>query len=88
MSDVKEVISGLQGLHGSVETMELLSETVSLLNRYIPLQPITRLDMDGWTEYYCGSCKQYLLNYKPGLNIQLDYQKYCCVCGQAVKWDE
>ena len=64
MSDVKEVISGLQELRGSVETMELLSETVSLLNRYIPLQPITRLDMDGWTEYYCGSCKQYLLNYK------------------------
>lgn len=49
-------------------------------------RPISRLDNDGWTEYFCGNCKKYLTMDNKKLNMKFDYPKYCEHCGAAVKW--
>ena len=76
MADREKVIKGLEELHGSQETMELISDTIALLKEQEAVLP---RKIDGKRNHFikCGNCNANLLS---GM-------KFCCQCGKAVKWD-
>lgn len=88
MSNVENIIAQLQELHGSEETMNVLSEAISLLRKSEPVKPIEEYYADGWLEYYCGKCRHFLTYSRDNQRVETEYAAYCAKCGQAVDWNE
>lgn len=80
MVDREKVIKGLRELHGSKETMELISDAITMLKT----QEAVKIKVNKLTESgRCGRC--------PSCGNELnetDYPHYCGCCGQAVIWNE
>ena len=59
-------------------SIEDAKEILALLKEQEPVKPITD-NGAVFRTYACGNCKTY---------FYLRQQKYCAICGRAVKWDE
>jgi len=77
--DREKVIEGLRELHGSKETMKLISDTIKLLKEQeaIPVDTKVIGTSHGDMEVYC--CSDYRTILDPAFH-------YCPNCGQAVEW--
>ena len=73
MSEREKVIEELMQLHGSKETMNIISNAITLLKEQEPVKPIERSGF-----WYCGNCRYALMT---------NHQKFCSDCGQEVKWE-
>lgn len=76
MADRKKVINGLQELHGSQETMELISDALALLKDQ-EMATVEKYETEIFMLYSCSSC---------GTMIGPD-DKYCRICGKRLKWE-
>lgn len=74
MIDRGKVIKGLRKLHGSIETMKLISDTVSLLKEQEAVEPKVSS-----TEQRCGNCNKV---------IEMDGWIACPWCGKPIAWNE
>lgn len=75
MIDTEKVIKELKELHGSIETMNLISDAIALLKEQEPVEPFE----EGINDFNCGKCGA-------GLSVDNDW-KYCPHCGKKVKWE-
>lgn len=80
MADREAVIKGLRELHGSKETMKLISDTISLLKEQEAKPVIVTTNAYGTRFYHCPKCNRDLYVYPR--------QLYCSNCGQEMKWNE
>jgi len=83
--DREKVIKRLRELHGSKETMELISDTISLLKEQQP-KPVAypETNYQGFPVSHCPTCNECIDRKAYGCTKQ---QNFCPYCGQAVKWD-
>lgn len=59
--------------------LSLMRDALALLKEYEPVKPITESALvDVFKVYSCGNCQTV---------FHLWRQKYCAICGRAVKWD-
>lgn len=60
--------------------VSLFKEALELLKEYEPVKPIVESALvDAFKVYSCGNCQTV---------FHLWRQKYCAMCGRAVKWDD
>lgn len=72
MADLEKIIERLRELHGSKETMKLISDTISLLKKQ---EAVTVHDPGA----FCPKCGWML--------YPEDHPKFCGNCGYPVKWE-
>lgn len=88
MTEREKVIKELRELHGSNETMKLISDTIKLLKEreaktghWVSVNDgdIVTIDNDGFPEKacFCSECKKYLI----ASDEYAVYGKYCPFCG-------
>lgn len=78
MTDRERVINGLQKLHGSHETMDLLFDAIVLLKEQEPPTSEQLKDPSHYGKMYkCRKC---------GTEWYQQTQKYCQECGTAVRF--
>ena len=73
--DREKVINCLRELHGSQETMKIVSDAVALLKEQEAVEPLKQLEQAEWT--VCGNCYEHLIH----------KWTFCPYCGRAVKWE-
>ena len=73
MTDRERVINGLQKLHGSQETMDLLFDAIVLLKEQEAVKPRVST-----VEQRCGNCNKV---------IEMDGWKACPWCGKPILWE-
>ena len=63
----------------------LASDALSVVRVFVPKKLIT----DGGGGAYCPNCKNYITDYHPAYDNELDgpAQKHCENCGQALIWE-
>ena len=76
MPDREKVIKGLMELHGSKETMTIISDAIALLKEQEAVQ-VVQCEIMHMLFWCCGSC---------GVAIT-DGDKFCRNCGRRMKWD-
>lgn len=83
--DREKVIEGLSELHGSLETMKLISETIAMLKEQEAVKPYIDID-----EAKCPICKVKLTRQELlGDDVLFeDFYDYCPHCGRKVKWND
>lgn len=85
--DREKVINGLKELHGSQETMELISDTITLLKKQEATMVIESENMyTGLPITHCPKCGKSLDKYLYGRQHEGKIN-FCPYCGQAVKWE-
>ncbi len=84
MIDREKVIKGLKELHGSIETMNLISDAIALLKEQEPVKVKDCADIvDGIQVGYCPKCDRKIV-WNPEKEETVAFCKYC---GQEVKWE-
>ena len=76
MPDREMVIKSLMELHGSEETMAIISDAVALLKEQEAIEPKEKDYV-----WRCGKCDEYLTS------IENHRIRFCLYCGKAVKWE-
>ena len=76
MTDREKVIKKLRQLHGSKETMDIISETISLLKEQEAV-PVIQREIAHMLFWCCSSC---------GVAVT-DGDKFCRNCGKGLIWE-
>ena len=85
MTDREKVIEELMQLHGSKETMNIISNAITLLKEQEPKNVLSMEHNRYFPGYYdltgnCPGCHKYI--------EQLTNRHYCGYCGKGLIWDE
>lgn len=85
MIDREKVIKELMQLHGSKETMDIISNAIALLKEHEALPIVYETnEYTGLPIVHCPSCGEYLEQFHSG--VYGKETQFCYYCGQKVKW--